>query len=721
MKALHIIGILVVLIIIIGGTVVLTNKGPAQTASKEPIKIGSILPLTGEAAEVGLRAQESINLALEEINAQGGINGQKLEVVFEDSKCDARASSDAATKLISFDRVHIIIGGLCSGETLGAAPVAEQNKVVVLSPCSSAPKITQAGDYIFRDYPSDTFQGSFGAEYVYNKLGVRKVAILHTIGDWGNGIKDVFKQRFIELGGQIVAEESFEQSATDMRTQLTKIKAANPELIYMPAYSQGAGLILKQAKELGINAKFLDGDGGDDPNVIKVASDASEGFQVTVAASGSDSFAQKFKAKFGHEPLVCTTYSYDAVNILSQVLKKTENNGEAIKNELYKIKDYKGETGSISLDSNGDRTTAEYVIKEVRNGQFRVINQNQPKVKIGFIGPLTGEAAVYGLPLQNMIKLAAEEINAEGNLEMEIIYEDSKCNGKDSATAMQKLVSVDNVKVVLGGFCSSESLGAEPIATQNKVFLFSLGSSSPALTGKSKFFARDYPSDATQGRVLAEVAYNNKNWKKVAFIQEQLDYPLGIYNAFSARFKELGGMVVKEEFATGTTDFRSILTKLKAENPDALFVDTQTPAPAERILKQLGELNWKPNILVSDAVSGDLDTVKRNAATLEGALAAEFGIDENNPKFKHMLEAYKAKYGTDAPYLSYAQTVYDGVYIIRDAIKAVGYDGEKISEFVRSLKDWDGASGKVTIRQDGDRVGGHVPKVIVNGTVVLYK
>ncbi len=353
----------------------------------------------------------------------------------------------------------------------------------------------------------------------------------------------------------------------------------------------------------------------------------------------------------------------------------------------------------------------------------QVTAEKEP-IKIGFIGPLTGDAAVYGLPAKNIVELAVEEINAEGGINgknLEVIYEDGKCSGKDSATAMRKLVDVDRVKVVLGGFCSSESLGAEPIATQNNVFLFSLGSSSPALTGISTFFARDYPSDATQGKVLAEVAYNTKNWRKVAFIQEQLDYPLGIYNAFSANFETLGGTVIKEEFASQVTDFRTILTKLKSEAPDAVFVDTQTPAAAERILIQMQELNWKPNILVSDAVSGDTATVQRNADILEGALAAEFGIDENNPKFNHMIEAYREKYGTDTPFLSYAQTEYDGVYLIRDAIKAVGYDGEKIAEYMRNIKDWQGASGSVTIGQDGDRIGGHIPKIIHDGKTKVLK
>ncbi len=345
-------------------------------------------------------------------------------------------------------------------------------------------------------------------------------------------------------------------------------------------------------------------------------------------------------------------------------------------------------------------------------------------IKIGMIGPLTGDAAVYGETLRDIVKLAAEEINNAGGVNgrpLEMIYEDGKCSGSGAANAMQKLVNVDKVKIVIGGFCSSESLAAVPIATQNKVFLLSPGSSSPDLTGISKYFARDYPSDASQGSVLASVAYNQKNWRKVAFLQEQLDYPLGIYKAFSGEFEKMGGKIVKEEFATNVTDFRSQLTKLKAANPDALFVDTQTPAAADRILKQLQDLKWRPALLVSDATSGDAATVKKDASILEGALAAEFGTDPTNQKFQHHLQAYKAKHGKDANFTSYTQTIYDSVYMIRDAVLAVGYDGTKVANWVRTLKDWPGASGLVTIKADGDRAGGHVPKVIKNGKVELLK
>ncbi len=344
-------------------------------------------------------------------------------------------------------------------------------------------------------------------------------------------------------------------------------------------------------------------------------------------------------------------------------------------------------------------------------------------IKIGIIAPLTGDGAVYGEPARNVYQLAVEEINAAGGVSgrmIELIIEDGKCNGKDGASAMQKLVNVDKVQVVIGGICSSETLAAIPVGEPQKVVLFSPAASSPDLTGKSAYFFRNYPSDASQGKVLAELAWNEKKWKTVVFIQEQLDYPLGIYKAFSATFEALGGTVTKEEFPSATTDFRSTITKIKGQNPDAVFVDTQAPAAADRILKQMKELKWSKPILVNDATAGDPKTISDNQAILEGALTAEFGIDPANPKFQALLAAYKTKYGTDLPYQSYGQTEYDAIYMIKDAIMTVGLNGEKIATWSRTVKDWDGASGMITIGADGDRVSGHVAKVIKNGKVELY-
>ena len=345
-------------------------------------------------------------------------------------------------------------------------------------------------------------------------------------------------------------------------------------------------------------------------------------------------------------------------------------------------------------------------------------------IKIGVMLPLTGDGAPYGEPARNVYLLAVGEINAAGGINgqpIEFIIEDSKCNGKDATSAAQKLISVNKVQIILGGFCSSESIAATPIAETAKVALFSPGSSSPDLTGISPYFFRNYPSDASQGAVLAEAAAA-KGWKKVAFLQEQTDYALGVYKAFSTRFTELGGTIVKEEVPSNTTDFRSVLTKLKAANADAFFLDPQTLPVAERVFKQMQDLKWKPVLLINDVIGGAPEPLGAYKDVMEGALTALFTADPNNPKYLELLTDYKAKYGADLLYgTSYGPTEYDAVYIIKAGIEAVGNNGEKFAVWSRTIKDWEGASGKTTIGSDGDRVGGHTLKVMKDGKVEAVK
>jgi branched-chain amino acid transport system substrate-binding protein len=343
-------------------------------------------------------------------------------------------------------------------------------------------------------------------------------------------------------------------------------------------------------------------------------------------------------------------------------------------------------------------------------------------IKIGAMVPLTGDAATYGEGAKNVYQLAVEEINSAGGIngrQVQLIIEDSKCNGKDATNAAQKLINVDGVKVIIGGFCSSESLSTISVAEGAKVALFSPGSSSPDLTGKSAYFFRNYPSDSSQGSTIAQVVYD-QGMRKVAFLQEQTDYPLGVYKAFVEKFQSLGGTVLKEEFPTGAKDFRSALSKLKAEKPDALFINTQTPAVSETVIKQFASLGWKVQLLINDATAGDTKTIAANATVLEGAIAAEFGVDITNEKFKHLTSAYKQKYGSDLPYQSYGQTEYDAFFMLKDAIEAVGYDGTKIATWGHQVTNWQGASGSVTIGSNGDRIGGHRAEIVKNGKIEAY-
>ncbi|MEK7650310.1 MAG: ABC transporter substrate-binding protein [Patescibacteria group bacterium] len=341
-------------------------------------------------------------------------------------------------------------------------------------------------------------------------------------------------------------------------------------------------------------------------------------------------------------------------------------------------------------------------------------------IKVGVITPLTGDAAALGEFVKNVTDLAVEEVNTNNVINgrtFELVYEDGKCNGTGGANAMQKLVNADGVKIVIASDCSGAVLAGLPIAEQAKVFVFSGTATSPDLTNKSLFFARTVASDNGQGRVLAEAAIAH-GWKKVAVLQESSDYALGIYRAFEANYPATAGTITKEEYPGTTTDFRSTLTKLRAANADALFIDPQSPGTAERILKQLADLKWSVPLLANDIVSGNADLITNHKTRLEGALVAEQGT-ASLPKSQKLDADYLKKYGKEMIYRNYAQAQYDLVYILAEGINKNGTDAGKIATWVRTVKDWPGASGLVTIGADGDRVGGHVLKVIKNGKAEL--
>ena len=252
-----VIGVLVVVAIIAVAYGAYNKKGGAPVEAA-PIKIGLSSPMTGEAASYGEGFSAGAELAVREINEAGGINGSLIELIIEDDQCSAKGVN-AVSKLVTVDAVTAIVGPMCSAAAGPGLPIA-QNAGVPVIVVGSAPHLTKVGDYIFRDYPSDAFQGKFAAEFLYNDLGKRKAAIIYTKNDWGMGIQEVFAKRFVELGGEVVYNEGVVQDSTDLRTQLTKAKEAGPDVLYFPVYPQNGAAGFKQAKELGLEATIVGGD-----------------------------------------------------------------------------------------------------------------------------------------------------------------------------------------------------------------------------------------------------------------------------------------------------------------------------------------------------------------------------------------------------------------------------------------------------------------------------
>ena len=361
-------GIVVLVIVLAGGWYFLTNKSGGAASETGPIKIGFIGPLTGDGTAIGTASMNAFQLAVADINDKGGINGRQLEVVYEDGKCNAGAALGAANKLINADHVSVIAGAACSTETSAFAPSAMQAKIPVLSYCSSAPTLSKTGKYFFRNYPSDAYQGKFAANYLYNTLKARKVAVLYHISDYGTGIKDVFEQEFKTLGGEIVAEEGTVQTATDYRTQLSKIKSANPDYIFSATYPQGGTAMLKQAKELAIKTKFLGSDAWGDNKLWADVSGLGEDLLYTnPKVNSSDDFRTKLLAKTGGKEIpLCAPQAYDAAYILAGALKSSGTDPDKFADALRATK-YDGVSGHIEFDQNGDLVGASYVVMRIAN------------------------------------------------------------------------------------------------------------------------------------------------------------------------------------------------------------------------------------------------------------------------------------------------------------------------------------------------------------------
>jgi branched-chain amino acid transport system substrate-binding protein len=365
------IGIAVVVILAVVLIVTQTRK------EEKEIKIGAVLCLTGSGAPYGEDALRGIQLALEEINQTGGINGKKIKLIVEDDQTDPTISVSAVSKLINRDKVKVIIGAVTSSSMLADAPVAEKAKVVMISPGASNPHITQAGDYIFRNWISDALEGKAMARYLYNNEGVKKVAILYINNDYGTGLKDVFSNEFIKLGGNITAIEMYNQDDTDFRTQLIKIKNTHPQRIYLPGYYKEMALILKQAKELKIEIPFRSVVTFEEPELLKLAPKEAEGVIYSSPLYNPESqdeiivkFVTNFKNRYGRDPGIFAAHGYDAMMIVASVLKNIRNiTGDTIKEGLYKVKNFPGVSGLTSFDENGD-VIKPVAIKQVKNGKF---------------------------------------------------------------------------------------------------------------------------------------------------------------------------------------------------------------------------------------------------------------------------------------------------------------------------------------------------------------
>jgi branched-chain amino acid transport system substrate-binding protein len=363
---------------VLAGAALFAASGMLFAAPKSNnIRVGGIAPLSGAVAVYGVECKNGIDLAIAEINAAGGINGQKIEFICEDDEGDAAKSVSAYKKLITKDKTRIIIGSLTSGCTIAITKQAQANKVLQIAPAATAVNVTDAGNYIFRACFIDPFQGRVGGKFASENLGAKKAAILYDIGnDYSVGLTDNFVSEFTKNGGTIVAKESYGAGEKDFNAIITKVKAANPDVVYLPDYYSTVALIAKQLRAQGVNTPIVGADGWD--GLTENADDSVlNGYYSNHYAEDSDSpavqkFVKNFEAKYGKKPNSFAALGYDSVYMLKDAILKAGTSTDIAKiREALEATDADYVTGHIKFDEKRNPIKSAVMVKMVKeNGKL---------------------------------------------------------------------------------------------------------------------------------------------------------------------------------------------------------------------------------------------------------------------------------------------------------------------------------------------------------------
>lgn len=347
---------------------------PACAQSSETIKVGHFASLTGSEATFGKSTDNGIKLAVEEINKTGGLNGKKIELITYDDKSDGREAGNAVTRLISQDKVAAVLGEVASSRSIAGGSVCEQRGIPMISPSSTNPAVTRGKKMIFRVCFIDPVQGAALAQFVRGNLKLSKAAILYDqTQTYSKGLRDDFTRAFKAAGGTIVADQAYSGGDPDFSPQLSTIRAANPDIIFIPGYyTEGANIAI-QARAKGINVPLIGGDGWDSAQLTALGKQAIEGAYYSNHSAPDQpqmrSFVEKYRSAYGGEtPDALGGLGYDAMMVLFDSMKRAPTlSGTDLAASIAQTKDFKGVTGNITIDRNHDAQKA-VVIVQVKNG-----------------------------------------------------------------------------------------------------------------------------------------------------------------------------------------------------------------------------------------------------------------------------------------------------------------------------------------------------------------
>ena len=356
-----------------------------QAVAQEPIRIGEFASLTGKEATYGQTAHKGTLLAIEEVNSAGGLLGRQIELLTEDDQSKAGESATVVKKLISRDKVVAMLGEITSGRTLEAAPICQNAKIPLISPGATAPEVTTKGNYVFRVCFIDPFQGTVMAKFAADTLKLRRVAVLSSVSSAQSvGLAKYFRERFTADGGTLVLEQKYGDGDKDFRAQLTAIRAAGVDGVFVPGYYAEAALIAKQARDLGLMVPLLGVDGWESSELVSIGGAAVEGAYLSTHYSPENkspavvAFNERYRKRWGVDSNALSALGYDSALVLLDAIRRAgTTDGPALRAALSTTKDFPGATGRITFDAQRNPTKSAVVLT-VKDGRFVFVQDVHP-------------------------------------------------------------------------------------------------------------------------------------------------------------------------------------------------------------------------------------------------------------------------------------------------------------------------------------------------------
>jgi branched-chain amino acid transport system substrate-binding protein len=353
------------------------SGGSSGDSDSGAIKIGVVAPLSGDSAAAGTDIVNAAKLAAEDINKAGGLlGGRKVELEIVDDACDAQTGTAAMQKLMA-KKVVAVAGGYCSGAAIAETVITDKRNVPFIADAQTNVQITNRGlKHVFRTIGRDDRQADFAAKYLVQYLKANNVAIIHDNTAYAKGLAEAARDDVGKVGGKVVFYDAITPGAKDFNSFLTSVRSTKPQAVYFTGYFSDAGLLIKQARELGIKIPLVGGDATQDATVIKTAGEAAEGFATTTAPlpsfiSSAASFVGAYKAKYSTDPGPYAPYEYDAIKVLGDAIGRAKSaDSQKISDALHATKDFQGITGAINFEANGDRLNPVYVTAVVKGGTF---------------------------------------------------------------------------------------------------------------------------------------------------------------------------------------------------------------------------------------------------------------------------------------------------------------------------------------------------------------